>query len=234
MPYITINEAKLYYEASGSGPDLLYLHGLFLDTGCYKPFLGFLSSSFRVYSLDLPCHGRSSDVHDPFSMADMVSLIDGFVHRLGLKPVVFAHSAGALIAMHYASGNKRVMCLVLSSPPSSDTIGPGFLFRLFIIHPILSFFESPLRALIMFSGAARNLLRTVKVYPKMLTGCVSDDVLKKISAKTIIIWPRYDVLCPQSDRLKLIKSTRSFVIPTTHEWPVVRPELVKGIIGEIK
>lgn len=49
----------LYTQTSGTGPDLLLIHGWGLHAGIWKPLLPLLERHFRVTRVDLPGHGRS-------------------------------------------------------------------------------------------------------------------------------------------------------------------------------
>lgn len=49
----------LYTHTSGTGPDLLLLHGWGLHGGIWEPLLALLEPHFRVSCVDLPGHGRS-------------------------------------------------------------------------------------------------------------------------------------------------------------------------------
>jgi pimeloyl-[acyl-carrier protein] methyl ester esterase len=49
----------LYHEVSGSGPDLVLLHGWSLNLGVWEDLARELAARFRVIAIDLPGHGRS-------------------------------------------------------------------------------------------------------------------------------------------------------------------------------
>ncbi len=50
---------KLVSYCSGSGPDLLLLHGWGMNASLWRPLLERLTEAFRVTCVDLPGHGRS-------------------------------------------------------------------------------------------------------------------------------------------------------------------------------
>ena len=50
---------QLYSETSGTGPDLVLVHGWGLHGGIWDDFVPLLEQDFRVTRVDLPGHGRS-------------------------------------------------------------------------------------------------------------------------------------------------------------------------------
>jgi pimeloyl-[acyl-carrier protein] methyl ester esterase len=50
---------SLYTETSGTGPDLVLVHGWGLHGGIWGTFVPLLAANFRVTCVDLPGHGRS-------------------------------------------------------------------------------------------------------------------------------------------------------------------------------
>lgn len=102
---------------SGSGPDLLFLHGA---AGLFDqdPFLAALSKHFRVHAPRLPGYGRSSgDVHLR-DMLDFTLLGWDIADALGLhRPLLAGHSMGGMIAAEMAAiAPDRVERLALICP----------------------------------------------------------------------------------------------------------------------
>ncbi|MBM4204385.1 MAG: alpha/beta fold hydrolase [Gammaproteobacteria bacterium] len=102
---------------SGSGPDLLFLHGaggLFAD----DPFLAALSRHFRVHAPRLPGYGRSSGDTHLRDMIDFTLLGWDIADALELhKPLLVGHSMGGMIAAEMAAiAPDRVERLALLCP----------------------------------------------------------------------------------------------------------------------
>jgi pimeloyl-ACP methyl ester carboxylesterase len=60
MPTIPVDGCDLYYEEHGSGPGLLFIHGLVTDAGTWEDQVGRLASSFRCVTYDRRGSSRST------------------------------------------------------------------------------------------------------------------------------------------------------------------------------
>ncbi|MCP5183684.1 MAG: alpha/beta fold hydrolase [Pseudomonadales bacterium] len=119
---LTLNTApgvsfNLDVHQSGSGPDLLFLHGaggLFPD----DPFLAALSRHFRVHAPLLPGYGTSTGDEHLRNMLDFSLLACDVRDALGLdKPLLVGHSMGGMIAAEVAAiAPDRVEKLALICP----------------------------------------------------------------------------------------------------------------------
>ena len=92
----------LHDSVLGEGPDVVLLHGLFGQGSNLGSVARALQSSFRVHSLDLPDHGRSSWTSAP-SIPSYVEAVAAWlrgrkIHRAHL----LGHSLGGKVAMGLA------------------------------------------------------------------------------------------------------------------------------------
>jgi len=113
----------LYTETTGSGPDLVLVHGWGLHGGVWECLLPHLESAFRVTRVDLPGHGRSP-WNDEMSLADMatavLAAVPGPADWLGW-------SLGSLVATRAAlQAPARVGRLVLLAGTPSFVRRPGW------------------------------------------------------------------------------------------------------------
>ncbi len=108
---------EIEVHQSGSGPDLLFLHGaggLFAD----DPFLAALSKHFRVHAPRMPGYGQSSGDTHLRDMIDFTLLGWDIADALKLhKPLLVGHSMGGMIAAEMAAiAPDRVERLALLCP----------------------------------------------------------------------------------------------------------------------
>ena len=107
----------------GSGPPIVFIHGL---SGCWPNWLeqmGALSASNRVIAMDLPGFGHSPMPAEPISMEGYARTLDGLLGELGVGPAALVgNSMGGLIAAETAiSFPARVGRLVLVSAAGIST-----------------------------------------------------------------------------------------------------------------
>lgn len=128
--FATINGIDIYYEDSGQGTAIVFIHGLGENTSSWHHQLSYFSQGYRVVAMDLRGHGQSS-FNDEFITiellaCDILSLMDylriDYAHFVG-------HSMGGLICQEIASHNSgRMLSMVLSDsagyyPPPMGTTG---------------------------------------------------------------------------------------------------------------
>lgn len=92
------------WEESGSGPSIVFVHGLTEDRLGWDQVVALLDGRFRCVRLDLRGHGGSSDAED-YSALAMADDVATAVAEAGLAepPLVVGHSLGAVVATAYAT-----------------------------------------------------------------------------------------------------------------------------------
>jgi len=129
------------YEVDGSGPFLLFVHGITEDHTVWDPIVGRLRDEFTCARLDLRGHGRSAPAadYDSFStVGDLAATAEAIAAPD--PPVIVGHSLGGFLATVYAvtgAGPLRGVVNVdqslrlsdlaqLVRPLEADLRGPGF------------------------------------------------------------------------------------------------------------
>lgn len=108
-------DSDVFIETTGTGPDLVLLHGWGMHGGIFRPLREQLESRWTVHVVDLPGHGRSRQIAMPETPADLAA---GLLARLP-RAVWLGWSLGALVAQQAAiSAPDRVPALaVLAGSP---------------------------------------------------------------------------------------------------------------------
>lgn len=121
-----VGEARLYYEAVGSGAPIIIVHGgPGLDHGYLQPGMDTLSDEYRLIYYDQRGTGRSTAplTEASIHVDQFVDDIDALRTTLGYDRVtVLGHSLGAILALRYASRySGRLDALILMNPPEPGT-----------------------------------------------------------------------------------------------------------------
>ena len=102
----THDTAGTRFDVSGSGPDVVLIHGLGLNHCMWQWQVPELARRYRVLSYDLLGHGDSPKPSGPYAMADFVRQLAALVDELGLRRfAVVGFSLGGLIAQAYTLAN---------------------------------------------------------------------------------------------------------------------------------
>ncbi len=115
--WAVVDGRAVNYVELGSGPPILFVHGL---GGCWKNWLEQLlpfSADHRVVAVDLPGFGDSAMPRDKISIRGYGEFVDGFMDALGMEAAtIVGNSMGGFVGLECAiSHPHRVERLVLVS-----------------------------------------------------------------------------------------------------------------------
>ena len=112
---IRVKDSRIYYEVTGKGRPLLFLHGGFMDHRMWEHQREVFSSKHQVITCDLRGSGLTENGDSAYLMSDAIRRL---LDSLQVKQVdLVGHSMGAIIALDLAiSHPDRVRKLVLYSP----------------------------------------------------------------------------------------------------------------------
>ncbi len=103
MPILRVRDIDLYYETTGQGQSMLFIHGLGSSTRDWEAQLRFFEHSYQVTAFDLRGHGQSSKPHGPYSMAMFAEDTAVLIRTLDIAPVhVVGLSLGGMIGLQLA------------------------------------------------------------------------------------------------------------------------------------
>jgi len=103
MPKLHINNTCLYYEVTGQGEPLLFIHGLASSSRSWKKQVPFFSSHYRVLTFDIRGHGRSDKPIEPYSIELFAQDAAELLKALGINSVhVVGFSMGGMVAFQLA------------------------------------------------------------------------------------------------------------------------------------
>jgi pimeloyl-ACP methyl ester carboxylesterase len=138
MPFIQVNNLLHYYEHSGGGIPLVFIHGAFCDSNLWEPQWQYFSSKYQVIRYDLRGHGRtgrSSLNHYMISTFadDLAALLDALEIQ---SPVICGLSMGGVIAQAFAVHHpEKSRALILASTSVSASLTLGEKLVRFVLMP---------------------------------------------------------------------------------------------------
>lgn len=118
MPFLEIDDKKLFYQVTGAGDPLVLLHGVACDSRYWRDLPEYLSKKYAVVAYDLRGHGQSFAPASGYSYRDHVNDLKSLLHELGHQKVTLVgHSLGGAIAVKFALQQpEHVKAMVLAAP----------------------------------------------------------------------------------------------------------------------
>jgi pimeloyl-ACP methyl ester carboxylesterase len=112
---------KLHTVTAGSGPAIVFLHGMGMDSHTWDACAGQLEDRFTTVAVDLPGHGESPCPADPdaFTRDAALAGLDEVIESLDTAPVLVGHSLGGYLALAHAATRPGVArgIVVLNTGP---------------------------------------------------------------------------------------------------------------------
>ena len=100
---------EISYQISGNenGPKMVLIHGLFINSDCWKFQLPFFESKFHILRFDLRGHGNSTKPKKRFTIRNYVDDMLSLLNHLNWTKELYlvGHSLGGMIALVYGIEN---------------------------------------------------------------------------------------------------------------------------------
>jgi pimeloyl-ACP methyl ester carboxylesterase len=120
MPTAQVNGIEVYYEQAGEGPPVLLLHGLGSSTRDWEYQAPELTRAYRVITMDVRGHGRSSRPPGPYSVAQFSEDAVALLRALDAAPAhIIGLSMGGMVAFQMAVDHPeavRSLAIINSGP----------------------------------------------------------------------------------------------------------------------
>lgn len=248
MANVSVNGVSLHYERAGSGPPLLFIHGLGSSTKDWEKQGPAFSSDHTTIAVDLRGHGESDKPPGPYGIEVFASDVAALCDHLGLGHLtVIGISLGGMVAFQLAADR----------PDLTDRLVVVNALQEFELKTLSQRLQIIIRKLILrFMGMERmGQFLAVRLFPDddlaeeraamVERWALNDKTAYQASFQAILDWPgvvdemsRFErpVLMVASDQdylpleakkpyLEKLPSARLAVIENAHHGvPVERPE----------
>ena len=167
---------KLVVTATGTGDDVLFLHGLSSSSRTWKPIVDTLAGMYQCWTLDFRGHGESDRAPGTYRIVDYASDAVTVLDHIGRPTVLVGHSLGGITAAHVAAdGHSSVRAAYLEDPPLflgdpeawQSTIFPT-IFPL--MHETVSKFQAD-------EEAIEAYVETLATAPSLAGGTIGDHMI---------------------------------------------------------
>jgi pimeloyl-ACP methyl ester carboxylesterase len=150
---LTLPQGGLRYHSVGSGPTLVFVHGVLVNANLWRGVIGHLSDRFRCVALDLPFGAHllpmppTADLSPPAAADLIADAIDAL--ELDDVTLIGNDTGGAICQIVAARRPERIARLVLTSCDAFDNFPPKAL--------------QPLKPLLSSPGVLRPVLAPARV-----------------------------------------------------------------------
>jgi len=127
MPFFRRDNAKIYYEETGSGEPVIAVHGLIENTGYWRVsgIAEKLAGKYRFIAMDIRSHGLSVVEGEPtgYDARTIAADFEALADYLGLdRFYLLTHSTGGFAASRWAMENSsRLAGLILTNTSSATS-----------------------------------------------------------------------------------------------------------------
>src|SRR5512135_954239 len=125
MATLRANGINLYYESTGQGQPLVFIHGLGSSTRDWEYQIPTFSQNYQVIAFDLRGHGQSAKPAGPYSMKMYAADLAGLLAGLGVKSAhLVGISLGGAVAFQFAldyPAAVKTLTIVNSGPSLGGT-----------------------------------------------------------------------------------------------------------------
>lgn len=258
MPYLTCNQARLFYKESGAGNEtILFSHGLLFDHRMWDAQMAHFQDTYRCIAYDHRGQGQSEVVgsedmdtlyHDASVLIEMLN--NGRpVHFVGL-------SMGGFVGMRLAARKPHLLKTLTLLDSSADPEPNKFKYQ--ILNTIFKLGGAPLVInkiiAILFGKSSlsdpslKEIIRfwnsTIRAYPSTISKAVAGVIHRKgianelhhVTLPTLIAVGEEDVatITFKSEKIhSAIKSSQLILIPKAgHSSCIEQPKFVNKIIRD--
>lgn len=115
MPYLTVDDTRLYYDERGAGDPLLFVHGLGSSNRDWAAQADHFAGRYRVLRVDLRGHGQSERGEGPYHIAQFARDVAVLLRKRDAVPAhVVGLSMGGMVTFELgADASQLVRSLVV-------------------------------------------------------------------------------------------------------------------------
>src|SRR5215470_20219820 len=125
---VSLPQGLVRYQDHGSGPTLVFLHGILVNSALWRDVVSLLSGQFRCIAPDLPLGAHSVPLHSDADLSPLgvAQLVADFLEALDLHNVTLVgnDTGGAMCQLVIAHHPERINRLVLTNCDAFEQFFP--------------------------------------------------------------------------------------------------------------
>ncbi|MCK5915165.1 MAG: alpha/beta fold hydrolase [Deltaproteobacteria bacterium] len=247
MAKIRVRDIELYYEISGQGEPLVFIHGLGSSSRDWEYQIEYFARDFKVIVFDLRGHGRSDKPKGPYTISLMAEDTAALIKEVAPGPVhLVGISLGGMIALQLGIDSpeliKSLIVVNAVSEVKVKTLKEKFELQLRLISLSLLGMRNlgKLLAARLFPNSSQQKIRDLfagrwaendpsayRATLKAIIGWGVTEKLHKLNAPLLVIAAEHDYtpVSAKSLLVSRVKQAQLIVIRNSrHGTPVDQPE----------
>ena len=110
MDYLLFQGSRIFYNVSGKGKTIIFLHGFTESMTIWDKFSRSLSKEFRVITIDLPGHGKSENVAKVHTMELLAEVVFAVLKKCRVsKCLMVGHSMGGYTTLAFTKKYTKLL-----------------------------------------------------------------------------------------------------------------------------
>ncbi|WP_226006081.1 alpha/beta fold hydrolase [Natrinema salinisoli] len=103
MAELELEDGTIYYETSGDGPPLVFVHGGWMDGTAWEPQIDHFADDYRVVTIDVRGHGKTGvTAPDSYSIGLFTDDLEALFSTLEIeRPILCGLSLGSMVVQEY-------------------------------------------------------------------------------------------------------------------------------------
>lgn len=210
---ILIDGLELTYDETGpdNGTPVILMHGWGCNYTTVSSIANAINSKLKVYSLDLPGHGKSQEPPEPWGIDKFTQLVEKFAKEKNIvSPILIGHSFGGRISILMASRNKINKVVLVDSAGIKPHHSLKYYLKVYSfksakkILPYVLGKKKAGKVIDAWRGKAgsADYRQSSPMMRAVMSVCVNEDLkeyMPLIQAPTLLIWGENDTATPISD-----------------------------------
>lgn len=208
---LNIKGVDFSYTVEGEGAPIVLMHGW----GCNRTTLASiernLTPNFKVYNIDFPGFGESSEPCDVWSVDDYTQLIEAWIKAEGIEnPIMLGHSFGGRVGIIYAARNSVKKLILVDAAGVKPTRTLRYYCKVYSykfikrVLPLVFGKNKGAHLIDKYRGKAgsSDYNSSTQMMRSIMSRVVNEDLksyMPQIKCPTLLIWGANDTATPLKD-----------------------------------
>lgn len=205
---VKINGVDFNYSVEGEGAPVVLMHGWGCNLTTLNSVAALLVNDFKVYNVDFPGFGSSSEPADVWGVEEYTQLIERWCEMEGIKnPTMLGHSFGGRVGILFASRNSVDKLILVDAAGVKPKRPLKYYLKVYS-------YKCMKRVVYLIYGKERGNAKLNKRVGSadyrnasmrmrsILSKVVNEDLrseMPKIKASTLLVWGENDTATPVKD-----------------------------------